>query len=70
MIGNKNVCLFVLFVLGRQGALHKENSRFAVATLRLHISTFHGYQILFSIRNPYINRFTNHFSTENGVTLD
>ena len=27
-----------------------------------HISTFRGYRILFSIRNPYINRFTNHFS--------
>jgi hypothetical protein len=27
-----------------------------------HISMFHGYQILFSIRNPYINRFPNHFS--------
>ena len=31
-------------------------------TLGQHISTFHGYLILFSIRNPYINRFTNHFS--------
>jgi hypothetical protein len=28
----------------------------------LHISTFRGYRILFSIRNRYINRFTNHFS--------
>jgi hypothetical protein len=27
-----------------------------------HISTFRGYQILFSIRNPNINRFTNYFS--------
>jgi hypothetical protein len=39
----------------------KENSRFAAPTLGRHISTFRGYQILFSIRNPYINRFTNHF---------
>ena len=31
-------------------------------TLGQHISTFRGYQILFSIGNPYINRFTNHFS--------
>ena len=31
-------------------------------TLDQHISTFRGYLILFSIRNPYINRFTNHFS--------
>jgi hypothetical protein len=46
----------------RQSALHKGNSGFAAATLRRHISTFRGYQILFSIRNPYINRFTNHFS--------
>jgi hypothetical protein len=27
-----------------------------------HISTFRGYRILFSIINPYINRFANHFS--------
>jgi hypothetical protein len=25
--------------------------------LQRHISTFRGYRILFSIRNPYINRF-------------
>jgi hypothetical protein len=43
--------------VARQRALHTENSRFAHATLRWHISTFRGYQILFSIRNPYINRF-------------
>jgi hypothetical protein len=48
--------------MGRQRALHMENSRFAAATLRRHISTFRGYQILFSIQNPYINRFANHFS--------
>ena len=48
--------------MGRQNALHKENSGFAAPTLGRHISTFRGYQILFSIRNPYINRFTNHFS--------
>jgi hypothetical protein len=48
--------------VGRQRALHAENSGFPAATLRRHISTFRGYQILFSIRNPYINRFTNHFS--------
>ena len=48
--------------VGRQSALHKENSGFAAATLRRHISTFRGYQILFSIQNPYINCFTNHFS--------
>ena len=36
--------------------------RFASPTLGQHISTFRGYRILFSIRNPYINRFTNHFS--------
>ena len=46
----------------RQSALHKENSGFATPTLGRYISTFHGYWILFSIRNPYINRFTNHFS--------
>ena len=49
-------------VVGRHSALYKENSGFAATTLRWHISTFCGYRILFSIRNPYINRFTNHFS--------
>jgi hypothetical protein len=48
--------------VGRQSALHKENSGFATPTLGRHISTFRGYWILFSIQNPYINRFTNHFS--------
>ena len=48
--------------VGRQIALHKENSGFAAPTLGWHISMFRGYRILFSIRNPYINRFTNHFS--------
>jgi hypothetical protein len=48
--------------VGRQRALHMENSGFASPTLGQHISTFHGYQILFSIRNLYINRFTDHFS--------
>jgi hypothetical protein len=63
--------------VGRQSALHKENSGFAAPTLGRHISTFRGYWILFSIRNPYINRFTNHFysfitilPSESGVTLD
>ena len=48
--------------VGRQRALHTENSGFVHATLPWQISTFRGYRILFSIRNPYINRFTNHFS--------
>jgi hypothetical protein len=48
--------------VGRQSAMHTENSGFASPTLGQHISTFRGYRILFSIRNPYINRFTNHFS--------
>jgi hypothetical protein len=48
--------------VGRQRALHTENSGFASPTLGRHISTFRGYRILFSIRNPYINCFTNHFS--------
>jgi hypothetical protein len=48
--------------VGRQRAIHKENSGFASPTLGRHIFKFCGYQILFSIRNPYINRFTNHFS--------
>ena len=40
--------------VGRQSALHKENSRFVAPTPGRHISTSRGYQILFSIRNPYI----------------
>ena len=47
--------------VGRQSAFHKQNSRFVAPTLGRHISTFRGYQILYSIRNPYMNRFTNHF---------
>jgi hypothetical protein len=56
--------LFVRFAgaVRHQSVLHKENSGFVAPTLGRHISTFRGYQILFSIRNPYINRFTNHFS--------
>jgi hypothetical protein len=38
--------------VGRQRAMHTENSGFASATLGQHISTFRGYRILFSIRNP------------------
>jgi hypothetical protein len=52
-----------------QNALHKENSGFAAPTLGRHISRFHGYQILFSIRNPYINRFTNHFYIHSNATF-
>ena len=48
--------------VGHQRAIHTENSGFASPTLGRHISTFRGYRILFPIRNPYINRFTNHFS--------
>ena len=48
--------------VGRQSTLHQENSGFAAPTLGRHIFTFRGYRILFSIQNPYINRFTNHFS--------
>ena len=56
--------LFVRLVgaMGRQSALHKENSGFVAPTLGRHISTFRSYRILFSIRNPYINRLTNYFS--------
>jgi hypothetical protein len=48
--------------VGRRSALHKESKGFATPTPGRHISTFRGYRILFSIRNPYINHFTNHFS--------
>jgi hypothetical protein len=52
------LCKRLAGAVGRQSALHKENSRFTTPTLGRHISTFRGYQILFFIRNPYINRFT------------
>ena len=54
-------CRWLFFLLagavGRQSALHMENSGFGTETLRRHISTFRGYWILFSIRNLYINHF-------------
>ena len=53
---------FFARAVGRQRALHKENSGFASPTIGRHISTFCGYRILFSFRNPYINRFINYFS--------
>jgi hypothetical protein len=54
--------IFLLRAVGHQRAIHTENSGFASPTLGQHISMFRGYRILFSIRNPYINRFTNNFS--------
>ena len=48
--------------VGRQSAIYTENSWFASPALGRHISTFRGYRILLTIRNPYINRFSNHFS--------
>ena len=64
--------------VGRQSALHKENSGYAAPTLGRHIFTFRGYLILFSIRNPYINCLNQSFfysfitilPSESGVTLD
>ena len=47
--------------MGHQRAIHTENSGFASPTLGQYISMFRGYRILFSIRNPYINRSTNIF---------
>ena len=46
----------------RQSAIYTEHSWFASPALGRHISTFRGYRILLTIRNPYINRFTNNFS--------
>jgi hypothetical protein len=70
--------LFVRLVgaVGRQSALHKENSGFAIPTLGRHISTFRGYRILFSIRNPTYKSLHQSFSysfitilpPESGVT--
>jgi hypothetical protein len=50
----------VAVAVQRQSVIHTENSGFASPTLGQHISTFRGYRILFSIINPYINRFTSH----------
>jgi hypothetical protein len=44
----------VAVAVQRQRVIHTENSGFASPTLGQHISTFRGYRILFSIRNPYI----------------
>ena len=67
---------FFARAVGRQRALHKENSGFASPTLDRYISMFCGYQILFSIRNPYINHYQSFFHSfitilpsESGVTL-
>jgi hypothetical protein len=59
VVSEDNVIL--IGTVGRQSALHKENSGYAAPTLGRHIFTFRGYLILFSIRNPYINCFTNLF---------
>ena len=62
----------------RQSAIYTENSGFASPTLGQHISTFRGYRILFSIRNPYIYKslhqsffysFITILPSESGVTL-
>ena len=47
-----------------QGFLSDRRSfyRTCQSVRRYFVFTVHGYQILFSIQNPYINRFTNHFS--------
>ena len=57
------LCRLTAFMdLGSQSAIYTKYSGFASPALGRHISTFRGYRILFSIINPYINRFTNHFS--------
>ena len=64
--------------VGRQSTLHKENSGFAAQTPGRHISTFRGYQILFSIRNSlykslhqsFFYSFITILPSESGVTLD
>jgi hypothetical protein len=42
--------------VGRQSAMHTENSWFASPALGRHISTFRGYRILFSIHNHHTLR--------------
>ena len=67
----------VAVAVQHQRVIYTDYSGFASPALGRHISTFRGYRILFSIRNPYINRFTNHFfysfitilPSESGVTL-
>jgi hypothetical protein len=55
MIGEAIYTYKVAVAVQRQRVIHTENSGFAFPTLGQHISTFRGYRILFSIRNPYIN---------------
>jgi hypothetical protein len=45
-----------------KSAIYTKNSGFVSPALGRHISTFRGYRMLLTIRNPYINRFINHFS--------
>ena len=52
----------VAVAVQRQRAIYTDYSGSTSPALGRHISTFRGYRILFSIINPYINRFTNHFS--------
>ena len=63
--------------VGRQRAMHTENSRFASPTLGRHISTFRGYQIFIFYPKPLYKSFHQSFfysfitilPSESGVTL-
>jgi hypothetical protein len=59
-------------VVGRQSALHKENSVFAAPTPGRHISTSRGYRILFSkwLHQSFFYSFITILPSESGVTLD
>jgi hypothetical protein len=48
MIGEAIYFYGFVVAVGRQSAIHTENSGFASPTLGQHISTFRGYRILFS----------------------
>jgi hypothetical protein len=50
-----------LFKFGKENDAFQVTVQIAQYNYCNHGTTFRGYQILFSIRNPYMNRFTNHF---------
>jgi hypothetical protein len=53
--------IFFARAVGRQGALHKENSGFASPTLGRHISTFCGYRIFFYQKPLYKSLYQSFF---------
>ena len=55
-------CIFLLEPSNVRAQYIRNTADLPHQALGRHISTFRGYRMLLTIRNPYINRFTNHFS--------